>query len=153
MLRRHGAGDNKRGCKSKPLKPETHLFHPGVVHVSEFQSVSGKHSSLQRCEVELLPLKAHLGLSARRPATGSVGLTAALQAELFIAPIGLSDRWVTGHRQPLPPAQGKTKDARSTCWMDTSKHRGEEGQSKGSRVGACPVQSPGRFQTWALQEA
>lgn len=62
----------QEGVQIKAPKARDSPLPPGVVHVSEFQSVSGKHSSLQRCEAELLPLKAHLGLSAHRPATGSV---------------------------------------------------------------------------------
>lgn len=38
--RRHGAGD-KRGCKSKPLKPETHLFHPGLCMCQSFSLSQG----------------------------------------------------------------------------------------------------------------
>lgn len=92
VLRRHEAGEDKRRCKSKPLKPEPHLFHRGLCTCQIFSLSQGSTARSKGAGMELLfPLQAHLGLSTYRPATGSVGLIAALEAQLFIASIRLSD--------------------------------------------------------------
>lgn len=47
-----------------------------------------------------------------------------------------------GSSQPLPPAPGRTEDARSTCWVDTSKCREEKEQGEVTRGGACSCAGP-----------